>query len=462
MSFDSFFAKFERIFMGPMTKLAQQRHLLAVRDGMISTIPLTIVGSVFLIIAFLPVPQAWNESIAFFKFLKTHALTIMIPFRVTMGLVAIYATYTIGYSLAKSYELDGKSGGSLALMAFFMTTLPQAAYSVMNAMKSVTLADGSDVMVLTADQLTALGLVIPMDRLGGAGLFVGIFTAIVAVEILRFFEKNNLVIRMPDGVPDSVARSFSALFPAFAVMIVMFGFLVIARIWPILDLHTIFSAVFSPLKKVVDTPVGAVLIVLFITMLWAAGIHGVSIIGTIVRPVWLDMLDQNAQAHAEMLQFGTTNITSYITPEPFFQWFIWIGGSGGTIGLVLWLLVARSRYLKELGKVTFLPSIFNINEPLIFGLPIMLNPFFFVPFILGPVIVTIFTYVVMSLGWVNAPFALAPWTLPGPIGAYIATGDWRAIILNIVNIIILAVIYYPFMRAYDTKMLKEEQGEAVA
>jgi cellobiose PTS system EIIC component len=452
MGFDAFFAKFEKVFMGPMAKLAQQKHLMAVRDGMVSTIPLTIVGSLFLIIANLPVPTAWNTQFAFFAYLKANAATIVIPFRVTMGLIAIYSTYNIGYSLSKAYGLDGKSGGTLGLMAFFMTTLPQIASSVMGAMQTVTLADGSEVAVLTAAQVRGLGFVLPMDRIGGAGIFVGIFTAILSVEIMRALINRNLVIKMPDGVPDSVAKSFIALVPAFAVTVVMFAMLLVAKTWPAFDIHTIFIRIFEPLKNVVDTPVGAVLIVLFVTLLWAAGIHGVSIIGTIVRPVWIDMLAQNGA------DFEAGAAMTYITPEPFFQWFVWIGGSGGTLGIVIWLFMARSRYLKELGRVTFLPAIFNINEPLIFGLPIMLNPFVFVPFIIGPIVVTIFTYIVMSLGIVNAPFALAPWTFPGPIGAIIATGDWKGGVLNIINIAILAAIYFPFLKAYDTKLYKEEQG----
>ncbi|MGL5427778.1 PTS sugar transporter subunit IIC [Cetobacterium sp.] len=422
-----FYSLIENIFMGPMIKLAEQRHLRAVRDGMVSTIPLTIVGSFFLIIAFPPVPQSWKENISIFTWIQSNIGDILIPFRITMGLVAVYATYNIGYSLSRWYKLDGVSGGTLSLLAYFMTILPLTAVS----------STGEN-----------LGFVLPMAKLGGAGLFVGIVMALFAVEILNFFKRKNLIIKMPEGVPESVVRSFEALFPTIAVVFITWIIFVVFKF----DIHNIFNNIFNPLKGIVDTPIGAVVLVILITMLWTAGIHGVSIIGAIARPIWLEMLAANAEA----MQNGS-EVLPYITPEPFFQWFVWIGGSGGTLSLVCLLLFSKSKYLKDMGKATIIPSIFNINEPVIFGLPIMLNPFFTIPFILGPVLATIVSYIVMSLNLVSRPAILAPWTFPAPIGAYLTTGgDVRAVLLCIFNIILMGAIYYPFLRAYDKKMSIKE------
>ncbi len=433
---DKFFIKFDKIFTGPMTALANQRHLQAVRDGMISTIPITIIGSFFLILGNMPVPQEWHTTVPFFMFLREHVQTVVLPFRVTMGLLAVYVAYNTGHSLATSYQLDGKSGGTMSLLAFFMSAQPQAV---------VTPAG------------TSLGFALPMNFLGGAGVFVALFSAMVAVEILRFFIVHNFIIKMPDGVPESVGKAFAALFPTAAVVIVMWLIAGVANI----NLHQMFGLIFTPLKSIVDTPYGAVLLVLLITLLWVAGIHGVSVIGAMARPLWVDMLDSNAQAQAQAAMSGVNAVLPYITPEPFFQWFVWIGGSGGTIGLIIWMLFARSQYLKQLGKVALLPALFNINEPLIFGVPIMLNPFFVVPFVLGPVTVTILTYFVMAANWVSRPYMLAPWTFPAPVGAFLSTGDWRAIILSLVNIVLMALIYLPFVVAYDNKLKREEiSGEA--
>lgn len=427
---EKFYSIIENIFMKPMTKLAEQRHLKAIRDGMVSTIPLTIVGSFFLIIAFPPVSSSWKESMSVFIWISKNIGDILIPFRITMGLVAIYATYNIGYSLSKSYKLDGVSGGTLSLLAYFMTIIPSIA---------------------TSNNGEGLGFVLPMNKLGGSGLFVGIVMAIFAVEILRFFKTKGITINMPEGVPDSVSRSFEALFPTIAVVVLTWLLFVMFKF----DIHNVFNSIFNPLKGIVDTPIGAIVMVILITMLWTAGIHGVSVIGAMARPIWLEMLTANAEA----MQAGD-KILPYITPEPFFQWFIWIGGSGGTLGLVFLLLFAKSKYLKDLGRATILPAIFNINEPIIFGLPIMLNPFFTIPFVLGPVLATIVTYTVMALNLVSRPAILAPWTFPAPIGAYLATGgDLRAVALCIFNIVLMGVVYYPFMKAYDKKMSTQELEE---
>jgi len=426
---EKFYNLIEKSFMGPMTKLAEQRHLRAVRDGMVSTIPLTIIGSFFLILAFPPVPAAWKESVGIFQWINAHILDILFPFRLTMGLVAIFAAYNIGSYLARSYKLDRVTGGTLSLVAFMMTMVPQVAQT-------------------TGDNPESIGWVLRMDRLGGAGLFVSILAAVFAVEVLRFFKEKGFTIKMPAGVPESVTRSFEALFPTAFIVTALFILTHLVKF----DIHNMFTKILDPVKGMVDTPIGAVLLVFFITMLWTAGIHGVSVIGAIARPVWLEMLTQNADA----LQAGQN--LPYITPEPFFQWFIWIGGSGGTLGLcIAMVFFAKSKQLNELGKAAIIPSLFNINEPIIFGTPIMLNPFFTIPFVLGPTLAALLTYGVMALGIVAKPAVLAPWTFPAPIGAFLTTnGDFKAVILCLVNIVLMGAIYFPFFKAYDKKLKAQE------
>lgn len=397
-----------------MTKLSEQRHLRAIRDGIVSTIPLIIVGSFFLIIAFPPFP-------ALAALVKPYAGQILLPFRLTMGLMALYASHGIGYHLAKSYKLDGVSGGVLAMAAFLLTSVP------------VT--------------VEGKGLALLMGNLGGGGMFVAIAMAVFAVEVLRFTKERRITIRMPEGVPESVARSFEALIPA-AIMIVV--------IWTIRDLlgfdiQQFVIGLFQPLVQAGNSLLGILIPIVFITVLWATGIHGESVVGTVARPIWLVLLDQNIAAAAVGQPIPN------IAPEPFFQWFVWIGGSGATIGLVILMLFSRSSYLKSVGKATLLPGICNINEPVVFGVPVMLNPLLFLPFLLGPVLIGILSYYVFYFDLVTKPYILVPWTLPAPIGAYLATGgDWRAIILVLVNISIVTCLYYPFFRAYERKLLEEE------
>lgn len=406
----------------PMAKLAEQRHLRAVRDGIIATLPLIIVGSFFLIVAFPPLPQTWGIT----QFLKANASTILLPYRMTMYIMTMYATWGIGYSLAKSYKLDGVTGGVLSAMAFNLTLVPQV--------------------------VEGLGFAMPMANMGGGGMFVGIIVSIIAVEILRFTTVKNIRITMPEQVPPSVARSFEALTPTALVILLMgtityfLGF----------DWHSAVAKVVGPLITAADSLPSVILLVVLVTFFWSFGIHGVSIVGSIARPVWLQILDANtaAQAAGEALPG--------IAAEPFFQWFIWIGGSGCTIGLVILLAtVTKSSYGRTLGKSTLIPGIFNINEPVIFGAPVVLNPTLIIPFIIAPVVNACIAWFATKAGLVSAVVVTAPWTLPGPIGAFLATGgDYRASILNIVCIIVSIVIYYPFVKMYDNKLLLEEQAEA--
>lgn len=433
---DRFLKWIEEKLMPPMAKLSEQRHLKAIRDGVISTLSLIIVGSFFLIIAQPPV-QSWAKAIA------PHVGKIMVPYRLTMGLMSLYAAYGMGYSLAKSYKLDGISGGVLSLTAFLFTTIP---LNVDAFVKTATTAG--------IEGAAPMGWILPMANLGGSGMFAAIISMIFAVETMRLLKKHNVTIKMPEQVPESVSRSFEALIPA-AVIITTVWFI---RVWLNFDIQTAIMNVFKPIVNVAGNSLGGVLVpVIFITLLWTAGIHGMSVIGSLVRPIWLVLLDQNTAAIA------SGNALPNIAVEPFFQWFIWIGGAGATLSLAIIMCFSKSEYLKRVGRFSIIPGIFNINEPLIFGVPIVMNPILAIPFILGPVVSGIIAYTATAAGLVSKVTVMAPWTLPAPIGAFVATGgDWRAAVLVIINIAIVAVIYYPFFKVYEKKMILEEKQSEIA
>lgn len=412
----------------PMARFAEWRYLRAIRDGIIATLPLIIVGSFFLILAFPPLPKSW----AITQFANKNILTILLPYRMTMYIMTLYAVFGIGFSLSKSYNLDGLSGGILAEIAFLLTIVP---------------------VNVNVEGAPVKGMVLPMGNLGAAGMFVGIIVAIISVEIYRFMDKSGFKIKMPEQIPESVARSFEALTPTTVVIVIMstityfIGF----------DLHKVISKVMQPLISGTDTLPSVLLIIFMITFFWSFGIHGVSVVGSIIRPLWLALLEKNTIALA------SGEALPAIAAEPFYQWFIWIGGSGCTIGFALLLMFrSKSVYAKSLGRTSILPSLFNINEPLIFGAPIVLNPILIFPFIITPMVNAIITWIVMSIGLVNRVSVIAPWTLPGPIGAYLATnGDYRATILNIILILVSMAIYYPFFKLYDKNLLLEEKAEKV-
>lgn len=406
----------------PMAKLSEQRHFRAIRDGIIATLPLIIVGSFFLIVAFPPFPADWG----FVQFIKANVAKILLPYRMSMFIMTLYAVFGIGHSLAKSYKLDGLSGAILAELSFLLTILPVAA---------------------TAGE-TNLGLVLPMSKLGAAGMFVGIIASIIAVEIYRFIDRSGFKVRMPEQVPASVAKSFEALTPTAAIILLMGSITYFFNF----DWHGTIADFVKPLVSATDSIYSVLFIIFLITFFWSFGIHGVSIIGSLARPIWLVLMEANVQALAE------GKVLPSIAPEPFYQWFVWIGGSGCTIGLALLLAFrAKSSYAKSLGKTSLAPVLFNINEPIIFGCPIVLNPILIIPFIVTPLVNAIIAYSAISFNLVSRLSTIAPWTFPGPIGAYIATGgDYRAIILNVLLILVSVAIYYPFFKMYDKKLLKEE------
>lgn len=413
---------------GPMAKIANQRHLRAIRDGIIATLPLIIVGSFFLIIAFPPLPQDWG----IYKFLSENAATVLLPYRMTMYIMSLYATFGIGASLAKTYNLDVVSGGILSTIAFLLTFVPV------------------NIPAEAAEAAGTSGFVLPMANLGGGGMFVGIVTALFAVEIYRLTDKSKFKITMPEQVPPAVARSFESLTPTLIVIVIISSITYYLGF----DWHTAISKLISPLISATDTLPSVLLLVFLITFFWSFGIHGVSIIGSLARPLWLQILETNTTAAAAGQPLPN------IAAEPFYQWFIWIGGSGCTIGLAILLaFTAKSKYGSKLGKAVIAPSIFNINEPVIFGVPIVLNPTLIIPFVVTPMICATIAWFATSLGWVSPVSITAPWTLPGPIGAYLATGgDWRAAVLNIILIGVSILVYYPFTKIYDKNELAKEHS----
>ena len=431
---------------GPMGKLSNQRHLRAIRDGVIATLPLIIVSSMFMVIAFLPnsMPADWGIT----QFIQANQAKILLPYRMSMYIMTMYAVFGIGYSLANSYKLDGLSGGILAELAYMMTIVPA---TIPTVTEGITKLAESNAELNTFVSGLPAGIVIPTTNLGSAGMFVGIVAAFFAVEVYKFTQKSGFKISMPAQVPPSVARSFESLTPT-AVVILFAGCI---TYWIGFDLHGMMAKIVAPLISATDT-LPSVIIICFLGMfLWAFGIHGWSIVGSLARPLWLTLLEANTTA------FAAGETIKHIGAEPFYQWFIMIGGAGSSIGLsILFFFFAKSSYAKTLGKTAFVPAIFNINEPMIFGAPIVLNPMLIIPFIICPIVNACIAWFATSMHWVNAVVANAPWTLPGPIGAYLATGaDWRAAVLNILLIILSVIIYYPFFVMYDKKLLAEEHAD---
>ena len=407
-------------------KLGQQRHMAAIRKGIISTLPLTIVGSFFTILSNMPIPAVAH-------FLAPYKEILDIPFRFTVGILSLYATFGIAYSLAQYYKLDPLTNGIIGVMAFLVAT-------------------AKPLHVLKPQGIVEAGRYLNIANLSASSLFAAIVTALVSVEIVHYFMKHNITIKMPAGVPPEVANSFAGLFPA-AVVLILFW---LVRHLLGFNIATFLSSLLMPLKGVLagNSLGGGILTILFITIFWTLGIHGTAIMDPIIRPFWEMAIAKN------MTEFQAgTNVhhLSTIFTEQFLQWFVWIGGAGGTLALVILFLFSKSNYLKELGRLALLPGLFNINEPVMFGAPIVLNPILAIPFIIAPMVTAVIAYFATISGLVPMMMARLPFSFPAPIAALMSTNwSWQALVLSLANFMVDLVIYYPFFKVFEYQQLQRE------
>lgn len=418
----------EKYLMPVITRLAEHKHLRAVRDGMVAILPLIIVGSFFLLLGQLPVKIISENFLNHHSFLKfiidwynKNISLFLIPFRLTIKLMALFAAYTIAYNLARNYKLDGVSCGVLSMTCFVLTQKPAYIDNFKNWFLS-------------------------MEFLGGPGLFTAILAAFFTVAVIGYCKSKNIGIKMPEEVPPAVSAAFNSLIPA--VIIISYVWLVV-HICNI-DVAKMIFYVFTPLIKYVDTLWAVLLITLLMHLVWLGGIHGASVAIAVFYSIWLQQVTDNAGA----LAMGQS--LPYITSISFYQWFVWIGGSGATLGLAFLMLKSKVGFIKQIGKLSIIPGICNINEPIIFGLPITMNPVLALPFLLAPVVNVLISYGAIALNLVNRPSSLVPWTLPAPIGGFLATAfDWRSLVLITINIFVSLLIYLPFFREYEKTMLRQ-------
>ncbi|WP_170237537.1 PTS cellobiose transporter subunit IIC [Streptococcus hyovaginalis] len=439
-----FFGLLDKYLMGPMGKLASYKVVRAITAAGMAAVPFTIVGSMFLVFSILPQAFSFWPVVAdvfaasFDKFTSLY----MVANVATMGSLSLYFVLAIGYELTKIYaeeeelNLTPLNGALLSLFAFIMT-VPQIIFKDGMMSPVVSLKEGA---VVTDGWAMANGV----SRFGTTGIFTAIIMGVVAVLLYRMCVKNNWVIKMPDSVPEGVSRGFTALIPSFVVaffVIILNGVLIALGT----DIFQVIAIPFGFVSNLTSTWIGLVVIYLLTQALWIVGIHGANIIFAFVSPIALANMSLNA-AGERMIVAGE-----------FSNMFVIAGGSGATLGLCIWLATrAKSEQLSAIGKAAVVPGIFNINEPLIFGLPIIYNPALAIPFMLAPIASMTVYYFSMKLNLINAVVAQVPWPTPVGIGAFLGTADWRAIIVSLVCAVVAFLVYYPFIRVYDKQLLKEE------
>jgi PTS system cellobiose-specific IIC component len=398
-------------------------HLLSVRDGIVAVLPLVLVGSFFYLLVEPPLVRvAWQKSYA-------AAMAGWIPkfifvFKATTGMISLYAAFAIAYHLARRRELDPLAAGLIAVTADLAIVGPLRAPLQSGAPSS---------------------WVLPLENVGPAGLFAAILIAIYVVELQRLAVRRNWVVRLPESVPEAVYRSFLSLVPAM---------LAISSLWFLvhgigLDLFAAIARLSRPLQAVGNSLPGILTVVLVDSVIWLFGIHAITILA-VMKPIWLAMLTQNMEAALSGQPIPN------LAPREFYIWFVWMGGSGTSLALAAHLVAARSAALRGIAKVGLGPALFNINDPIMFGVPVVMNPTLAVPFILAPVVCAVNAWIAFQFGMVTRPHLDILWTLPAPIGAFGSTGDPRALVLLGLNLGLAYLIYAPFVRACDRRYLAQE------
>ena len=393
-----------------LTAVGDNPYMTAIRNGMVSVAPLTILGGLFTAVALLPVPgwEAW---------IGPYAQLLQIPVTATFGLLAIFVCFSVAYELAKQFGLEPPVSGSMATLVFLMIQIKR---------EDLTLA---------------------MEGLGSQGLFTAIIVALICVAVQRAFNRANLVIRLPKDVPPVVYESFLSLTPLI--------FLVVA-FWTIrfgvgLDINAGIQKAFSPLLIALNTLPGILVYAFLVTLLWSVGINGDNTLDAVVAAVFLQYLGANAEAALKGLPIPN------ITALGFFTTFVNVGGTGATIALALVMLNSSDPGYRKISRLSLPTQIFQINEPIFFGFPIVLNPVFMVPYVVSALTLTTCSYLLMDWGLIRRPVVSVPWTTPPIIGHLLATGgDWRAAVWGVVSIILAMGIYYPFARAAERRGRRDE------
>ncbi|WP_313186035.1 PTS cellobiose transporter subunit IIC [Lacrimispora sp.] len=419
-------SKLESILMPLAERIGKNKYLIAIRDGFLLSMPLLIVGSFFLLIANFPIPGWTNFWARFFG--ENWDAYFAKPTDATFSIMAMLAVVGIGYSFSEQMKVDKLFGAAVSLVCWFLI-MP---YKIM---VNDTAVSG-----------------IPLGWVGSKGIFVGIIVAFLSVHIYAWVNKKGWIIKMPDGVPPTVAKSFSALIPAGISVLVFFIINIIFAMTPYDNaFNFVFTILQTPLLKLGNTLPAMVIAYIFLHLFWFFGVNGGSVVGAVFNPILQTLSAENLAA----LQAGQPlpNIIS----QQFQDLFATFGGCGSTLSLLIAMLFfCRSKRIKELGKLAFIPGLFGINEPIVFGLPILLNPMILIPFMLVPTINIVISYFCMSIGLVPLCSGVAiPWTMPVILSGFLATG-WQGAVLQLILLVLGVFIYMPFIKIMDKQYMEDE------
>lgn len=404
-----------------ISKIQGNRYLQAITSGLASTLAIMVIGAFSSLLGSMNIGdyQKWIAPI------KSY---IELPVNFTTNLVAVYAAFTIGYSLTRSFKLNGLQGGLTSLLSFMLVT-----------------------PVSTVKLGKTPSTVLPFQWLGAAGLFAAIIVGLLAARIYVFIVQRHWTVKMPEGVPPMISNSFAALVPTILVAIIFTIVAVIFSKTPFGSVHQfVYSLIQTPLTHLGNTLTATLIVVFMMQLLWVLGIHGGMVGMSIMSPIWTAMTLANLKAFraGQPRPYIIGGLSSFVMIAPM-------------LGLVICLLFfAKSKQLKTVGKLGAPGALFGIHEPLIFGLPIVLNLYLAIPYIIAPLVCLLLAYVSVRLGLIPVDMGMqVPFGTP-VILDQLLRGSWKFVVLEIILIPICALVYYPFVRAYDKSLLAKEK-EAV-
>lgn len=405
-------------------KISRNIYLMAIKDGFLAAMPIILFSSIFILLSNIPpligikIPtdiNAWFNKI----------------YNYTMGFVGFYVAGTTAKALTGSMNQRMKGGKFL-----------NSTSTMMAAMVG---------FMLLAIGTTSKGNFLP-TFFGTQGVLSAFVAAFVTVHVYKFCVSRDLTIKLPKEVPGAIAQNFRDIIPFGMATLIFSGIDVLVRLWLHVPFGAMISTLLSPVFKGAESYPGMMLIWFLIPMFWFLGIHGPSV----VKPALASALYGNTTANLALFKDGS--FPYHALTENFGNFIGELGGTGATFVVpFIFMFFMKSKQLKAIGKASFIPVMFAVNEPLLFGAPIVLNPYFFIPFVLTPVVNVVIGKAFIDLHLMNGFMYVLSWALPGPIGAFFDTNfQWTSILLMIILLIVDTLIYLPFIKAYDVSLLEQE------
>ncbi|WP_155286837.1 lactose-specific PTS transporter subunit EIIC [Lacticaseibacillus zhaodongensis] len=406
---------------------AANKYVSAVRDGFIACMPIIIFSSIFMMIAY--VPNAWG-----FHWPDAVTNTLLIGYNYSMGLLALFVAGTTAKSLTDSENVNLPKTNQINPIAVIIAA--EITFIILSIMPLKTGVD--------------------LTYLGSQGLVCAYIVGLIVPMIYNFFIKNNITVKLPPQVPGNIAQSFKDLIPLGASVTIFWLFGVLFKMATGTVLPRWIIQVLSPVFTASDSYIGLCIIAGAMAFFWFLGVQGPSIVSPAVMPIMI------ANTAANLAQYQAGVHVSHVFAQNAMDYIMNFGGTGSTF-IIAYVLIfaAKSAQLKAIGKAAVIPATFSVNEPVLFGVPLIMNPIFFIPFIITPMVnISLFKFFVTTLG-MNSIMYYLPWTIPAPIGIIAATGFAPLSFLLVPLLLAVdVVIFWPFFRQYDKQLVAEEQAKA--